>query len=354
MVKGRRKVTYSENFSKNENAVIKRVLDRYNFNIISCKKARSAYKVQTTDGNIFLKRFKHGRNKAENGSVLVEELAKNDFHNTAQFIKTKNDNLFVKYRKFFFYATEWINGDECELSQIDEAHNCAKLLAEFHLAASKIDTKKIRIQNNLKNWPQIYRNKLYDLPKYEKIISKKKIKNDFDLTYMNNIENFYNTGLITLRILNDSEYYRLSKKAEKEHTICHNSFYYQNIIKKENEYYIIDLDSIIIDLQVNDLGKFIRRLMSKREYKWDFEKAKKIIEGYNSVNKLTKGELKIMLALIIFPHKFWKLGRKRYIKYKNWSEQKYSHKLNKVIHNGELQQKFLEDYLKFLDSYTYE
>ncbi|MEL7596944.1 MAG: hypothetical protein AAGU01_01940 [Clostridiaceae bacterium] len=94
--------------------------------------------------------------------------------------------------------------------------------------------------------------------------------------------------------------------------------------------------------------------MSKSDYKWDFEKAKKIIDGYNSINRLTKEELKVMLALIIFPHKFWKLGRKRYIKHKNWSEQRYNHKLNKVIYNAELQQKFLEDYLHYLEDYTYE
>lgn len=354
MVKESRKVKYSKDISKNEDSVIKKVFDRYNFNVISYKKARSAFKVKTTEGNICLKRFKHGKNKAKNGSILVEELSKNNFKNTAQFIRTKNDNLFVRYKKFFFYATEWIDGEECDLSQITEAKKCAELLAKFHLATCKIDTQSIKIQSNLRNWPQIYKNKLYDLPKYENMIIKKKIKNNFDLTYMNNIDKFYERGLITLKILNDSEYYRLSKKAETEHTICHDSFYYQNIIKKGDEYYIIDLDSIIVDLQINDLGKFIRRLMSKSDYKWDFEKAKKIIEGYNSINRLTKEELKVMLALINFPHKFWKLGRKRYIKHKNWSEQRYNHKLNKVIYNAELQQKFLEDYLHYLEDYTYE
>ena len=92
-----------------------------------------------------------------------------------------------------------------------------------------------------------------------------------------------------------------------------------------------DLDSITIDIHLNDLGNLIRRLMSKRSYKWDFNKAKILIEAYSSINKLDKNELEVMLALIIFPYKFWKLGKKRYIKHKDWDESKYMYKLTRLI-----------------------
>lgn len=49
--------------------------------------------------------------------------------------------------------------------------------------------------------------------------------------------------------------------------------------------------------------------MTKKSYQWDFEKTKRIIEAYNSENKLTKEDLEVMLSLVIFPHKFWKLGK---------------------------------------------
>ncbi|WMJ81927.1 CotS family spore coat protein [Clostridium sp. MB40-C1] len=353
MGKNSKHMKYNEIISDKEDLIIKKVLDRYNIEVIDYKKVRSAYKVRTPKGHICLKKFSHGRNKAANGSFLVEALSQNNFHNTATFMKTQNDNLFVRYKNYFFYTTEWIDGEECDFSNLEEAKKCASLLAKFHLTTSKIDTKDLKIKNNLKNWTQIYKKKLYDLPSFKKIISNKKIKNEFDKKYSEHIDEFYKRGLLTLSILNNSEYYRLSKEAEKKHTICHNSFYYQNIIKKDNKYYIIDLDSITIDLQVNDLGKFIRRLMSKHDYKWDFQKAKQIIEGYNSINKLSKSELEVMLAIIVFPHKFWKLGRKRYVKCKHWSEERYYRKLNKILSNMTLEEKFLEDYIKFLDSYTY-
>jgi CotS family spore coat protein len=333
-----------------EKKLLLSVMEKYDFQVYNFIKARSAYKVETDKGTICLKRMKHGSNKAHNGNLLVNELINNNFLNTSKYICTKEGLLFVSINKFVFYVTEWINGNECDLGSITEAENCSKLLAEFHIATNKIDTKKFAIKNNLKNWPKIFSSNLNDLERFKKVIQRKKIKSEFDLKYLSHIESFYSRGMSLIGLLNDSEYYKLSKAAMENKTICHDSFYYQNIIKAEEKYYIIDLDSIIIDLQINDLGKFIRRLMYKTEYQWSFDKALSIINAYNSIYKLSKNEYELMIALIIFPHKFWKLGKKRYVKNKNWNEAKYLHKLNRLIKYQEPQQKFLNEYVEYINN----
>lgn len=102
------------------------------------------------------------------------------------------------------------------------------------------------------------------MDRFKNNIENKKIKNEFDIIYKEYIDSFYERAMVALSFLNKSDYYKLSKEAQANKTLCHHSFYYQNIIKKGREYYIIDLDNIIIDLQVNDLGKYIRRLMTKK------------------------------------------------------------------------------------------
>jgi len=343
-------VSNNKEFSAKEVAMINKVMSKYNIKVIDIIKARSAYKIITDKEPICLKRMRHGKYKAANGCYLVEQLNNQGFHLAANYIRNSDGTLYVKANNLLFYATEWINGEECNLSDFKEVIECTKLLAEFHRVTDEVNTEKLKIRNNLKNWPKVFNDNLRDLEKYKKIIERKKIKNEFDSAYLSNVDEFIHQGLIALKLLNSSEYYKLSKEANERKTLCHDSFYYQNIIKKENKYYIIDLDSIIIDLHVNDLGKFIRRLMHKSEYKWDFNKAKKIIEAYMTVNPLTKNELEVMLALIIFPHKFWKLGRKRYVKYKSWTEDRYRSKLNRLIRYTELQQQFLQDYIEFVDN----
>lgn len=342
---------YLQEPSEKEKSIIDKVLEQYDFQSTGYSKARSAYKIETTCGSICLKRIKHGRHKPNNGIILVEELTKRDFYNIAKYYRTKNGRGYVRYKKMIFYATEWIDGEESDLNNILEAVNCVKLLAKFHIAANNINTKNLKIKNNLINWPKKFNENISDLENFQRIIERKRIRSEFDSIYSSHIESFYYRGMIALNFLNTSDYYRLSREASKNKSICHDSFYYQNIIKKDDKYYIIDLDSIMIDLHINDLGKLIRRLMFKKSYQWNFEKAKMLIEAYSAVNKLSKSELEVMLALIIFPHKFWKLGKRRYLKHKAWDESKYMRKLNKLIKYNETQIKFLEDYLSFLKGY---
>lgn len=326
--------------STREEKVICHILRHYSFEIISITRARSAYKVETNEGLVCLKKIKHGINKAYNGNLLVEELGQKGFNNTAKYFKTKDGRLQIKYKNYMYYCTEWIDGEECDLNNIDDAIKCMKLLAEFHKAGESIDIGAFKIRNNVKNWPLIFTKALNDLEKYRFIIDRKRLKSQFDTMYYNSIDAFYNRGMTALKYLNQSNYYKISNDAMNKKIVCHDSFYYQNVIKKQEKFYIIDLDSIIFDLKINDLGKVIRRLMFKKAYQWDYSKAKILIDAYSTVNNLSPEEIEIMLCLLIFPHKFWKLGNKRYVKGKKWSESKYTHKLEKMINYNDMQEKF--------------
>ena len=92
------------------------------------------------------KRVKHGRRKAQNGYHLVENLKKNNFYNTATYFKTFRGNYYVEYGKRIYYVTSWIEGTECNVSDINEAIGCVKLLAKFHNAVNSIDLSNIKLK----------------------------------------------------------------------------------------------------------------------------------------------------------------------------------------------------------------
>ncbi|SHH77167.1 CotS family spore coat protein [Clostridium grantii] len=342
-------LNFNNSISAEEEKILRSILSRYPYKIISISKARSAYKVATDKGNICLKKFQHGKQKAMNGFILVNELKKVGFHNTAEYLKTKKGYVLVRYKNYFFYATEWINGQEVDISTLEETTNTVKLLAEFHISVSKINSSGLKIKDNIDNWLDLYNNKLNDFLMYKQAIDKKLIKSSFDIDYYNSIDIYYNRGVKTLALLRESNYFLLINSVNRETSICHNSFYYQNIIKKDTDYYLIDLDSIIIDLQITDLCKYITRLMNRDEYFWDFDKAKEIIETYSNIKPISKEELKIMLYVMMFPHKFWKLGRKRYIKHKNWNERKFNKKLIKLNSRITKENEFMEKFENYIN-----
>ncbi|EQB3123922.1 CotS family spore coat protein, partial [Clostridium botulinum] len=139
---------------------------------------------------------------------------------------------YIKYKKWAFYATEWIDGDECDLNDIVEAENCAKTLAHFHKATQKIDINRLKVKSHLKKWPKRFNKRISDMDRFKNNIENKKIKNEFDIIYKEYIDSFYERAMVALSFLNKSDYYKLSKEAQANKTLCHHSFYYQNIIKK--------------------------------------------------------------------------------------------------------------------------
>ncbi|MGH4138167.1 CotS family spore coat protein [Clostridium sp.] len=347
-----RMLQHSNIITNKEIHILTTVIRMYNFELVSAEKVRSVYMIITDRGKFCIRKIKHGRTKVKNGCILTEELLSNNFTNVAKYFRTIDGDFSVRYKKNTFYLTEWIEGEKCDLTNIDEAVNCIKILAQFHSISNKIDHKKLHVHINLSNWPKIFASNLNYLEKFKRIIVNKRIKNEFDVLFLENIDSFYNRGVSAIDMLNRSAYYNLSKLANDDETICYNRFYYQNIVKRGGEYFICDFDRIMIDLQISDLGKLIRQLMFKKNYGWNFDFAKILIEAYNSINRLTKEELEIMFALIIFPNKFWKLGQRRYVKQKKWSETKYLHKLNRIIAYNETQEKFFSDYLIFLEEYS--
>lgn len=332
-----------------EKAILNKVMGNYDLNVKSYEYSRSAYKVICEEGNFCLKRMKHGYHKAENGFYLVEELSKKGFTNLAAYYKTSKGAFYVKYKEYIFYLTEWIDGTECNLKDIEEAKCCVRMLGDFHNKASEINIKKLKLRNRVGSLDEFFKRNLRDMQKYKKIIFEKKLKTDFDNAYFSYIDLFYDRGLLALKELNSSSYFRISKD-KNECKLCHDSFYYQNILKKDDIYYLIDLDSIILDLQIVDLAKLIRRLIQKKEYKYNFFYVKELIDAYREVKDLSKSDLEIMFCIIIFPHKFWKLGKKRYIKHKNWAEEKYAHKLRNLVIYYEEEKTFIQDYIEFLNS----
>lgn len=345
------KQSHSTNIiGEKERTVLERVLREYNIAARDIARLRSAYKVEGNDDMYFVKRMRHGSRKAGNGCVIVEALNNTGFLSTAKYYPNKEGAFFTKYGKYIYYVTSWIDGTEIDIENFQDALSCIELLARFHLAANCAEIKSLKIKNNLKNWPRIFTGNLSDLERYRYVINKKKIKNQFDNTYMDLIDFYYSRGVTALSILNSSNYHELSKSINNNRTICHDSFYYQNILKGSDGLYLIDFDSIIIDLQIVDLSKFIRRIMFRKNYEWNFDKAKILIEHYSNIKAVTKEELEIMLALLTFPHKFWKLGKKRYIKTKGWNEAKYLRKLNKITKFREEEQIFMENFIDYINS----
>ncbi|HYF82896.1 MAG TPA: CotS family spore coat protein [Clostridia bacterium] len=340
---------FTSNITHDESLMLAEVLKHYDLNIEQVDKVRSAFKVFSDKGIFCLKRVSHGYVKAKKSFYIMMHLKERGSENIVDYYYTKDGKAFIKRKDAAFYLTYWIDGRETSFSSIDEILRCSELLSNFHNQAKGFEAPRhVKIKSHTSKWKKTFTKCRNELGKFKEFIDKLKLKAELDYTYRSSIDFFRKEAELAIRILDHSRYNELCDYYINERYVCHDSYYYQNIlIDNDDRLFIVDLESSQYDIPVSDLGKFIRRILSKKKFRWDFDLCRKIIESYSKVRPMTKAEYEILLALLIFPHKFWKLGKKRYVKSKKWNEDKYRKKLRRLLREREYKREFIYCYINF-------
>ncbi|SKA86557.1 spore coat protein, CotS family [Caloramator quimbayensis] len=329
---------------------ITNILKYYSIEPEHIEKLRCVYKIKYNNKNYCLKKIRKGNKKILKSLYLIEYLKKNGFINIASYISVREGLEYIKTKNSIYYMTEWIEGRECNLYDLEELKRASSLLADFHIKSKGFYSKEAKLENTIKNWSLELRKVKHDILRFKKSIESKRVKTIFDIEYSDGINTVLEFLDLSIEMIDKSNYNDLMKKAKIERCICHDSFYYKNIIVDDSlKMYLINFDSVVYDIHVYDLAKFIRRILYKRIYSWDFNVAKELISSYTQINKLSKEELKVLLSLIIFPQKFWKLGKKRYYKNKKWDEEKYIKKLTRILQYMDNQKEFIKRYTDFYE-----
>lgn len=341
--------TGASGIPEEEMALLEKILSNYDIQYKTIEKVRSAYKITTDDKAYCLKMLGRGFKRAHKSFFLSSALRERGFDHVAHYIFTKDNQYLIKNKKSSFYLTEWIDSSEVDFKNIDDILDCARFLAEFHNAAKGLEIPQdIKIRNKHNQWNDILAGHVQAVEKfYEKINAKSK-KAGFDLIYKNNIHIFRAEAEFSLKLLETKEAKQAFDEAEREKYMCHDSFYYQNILRdRDGKLYLVDLESSQLDCPMSDLGKFIRRIICKHVFKWDFDLCRRIIDAYSEIRPMSREELYPLLAMLAFPHKYWKFGKKRYIKKKDWSEEDYQDKIKKIINMQKYKIEFVRSFIMF-------
>ncbi|MDF2839354.1 MAG: hypothetical protein K0Q99_125 [Clostridia bacterium] len=332
-----------------EMELLEKMLDFYDIEYKSVDKVRSAYRITDENNSYCLKVLGRGYKRAHKSFYLSKALMDKGFDHLAPYIYTKHNEYLIKYKKSSFYMTGWIDGDEVSFKDIDDILDSARLLAKFHNTAKNLEVPEhIKIRNRHNKWLEHFNKQVDAVKGFVTKINKKSKTMGFDLIFQNNLHIFMQEAEYSIALLNTPEAKHAFSIAEKENFICHDSFYYQNILRdREGKLYLVDLESSLLDCPMSDLGKLIRRILCKHKFKWDFDLCRRIIDAYDSVRPIEREELYPLLAMISFPHKYWKFGKKRYLKKKEWTEADYQNKLKKVIELQDYKLDMISNFAKF-------
>ena len=327
-----------------------KILENYDLCVTNVDRVRSAFKVTSNNGCFCLKKIGNGEKRAIKSISIMEYLRAQGFDKVTRPFYTSSGEILVKRKSSTYYLTNWIDAYEIGFDDINHIFESTQLLAEFHNKAKGFQSKAIQIKSRLGKMPALVNDKVNFLIKIKEYLEQKTDKTDFDSLYYEFNDYYIHQAQYAANILKHSDYDMLCEKNKKELYICHDSFYYQNILKDESgNYFLIDLESCLYDLPLVDIGNFIRRIMTDKKSLWDFDLCRRMLLEYGNIRKMDEKEYKVILSMIAFPYKFYKIGKKKYLKKKKWKDERFNRKLERILQSRETQEKFIEKYIKYYD-----
>ena len=133
--------------------------------------------------------------------------------------------------------------------------------------------------------------------------------------------------------------------------LCHNDLAHHNFIIDGDDVKIIDFDYCKIDTRAVDIANYSIKVIKNSCY--DFDKFKLILDSYDSIEKLSKQEIKLIYAIISFPRDFITISRDYYYKQKQWEYEVFLNRLKDKIGNEKHRQDFIENFITEMVEYFY-
>lgn len=347
-------------------------LKRYRLKIYNMYKARGAFLIESDNGLKLYKCFEGSKNRALFEHKIKEHLLEKGYINTDLFVKTIDDDIIAEDSSGCQYIMKnWFWGEECNLLELSQVKAAASNLARLHNLMTGIDFSREQTTYNIAaDLPQTFDKRNRELKRVKAYIREKKQKNEFELSYLNYYDDFYEQGLIALKLLTSSGYYRLVEEALEKRQVCHGNYTYHNIIMLKNKQDTItktiippgwinrqpvciselgggfesiattNFEKAYIGLQMYDLYQFIRKVMEKND--WDITYGSSIIDAYDRIKPISKDELYILYLLLLYPEKFWKITNYYYNSKKSWISGRNTQKLRLIGEQNRKKEIFLK------------
>ena len=315
---------------------------QFGFEIRDMIPQRGVYLIKTNRGNKCLKKVNYGPHKLMYIYKAKEHIINNGFDKIDKNELNLKGLPYALVNEDLYVVTQWIDGRECDFKNESDLKLAAEVLAKFHNAARNFTPEdNLKARNDIGKLPFTFEKRLMTLNKMRDLARKNKKKTDFDILYLENVDFYIELAKRASKSLDIGCYNRVCQNDSQDKVLCHHDFTYHNILIKDNgDTYIVDFDYCKEEIQVYDVATLMIKALKRLD--WDRGKAKIILDSYNAIKPITKDELNVLKALLIFPQRFWRLANRYYYKEPGWSEASFMKKMREILDEK-------ENYLNFIE-----
>jgi len=322
------------------------VEDKYSLCIVDIEKIKNVYRIETDDGMYCLKIINYDFKHFLFIIGAIKHLQNNSFQNIPQIIETKDKNDYIAVDSKYAYLTPWLSARQCNYDNPVDIELCTSKLAQLHIRSLNFKvTPDMKPRIAWLKWIETFKTRRSEILDFKRRIDEKEFKTEFDMNYLGMMEEELLRSDRSICNLTKSEYIDKMKEEIKHRGFCHHDYAHHNILIEESGgISIIDFDYCILDTHLHDLSSLLIRRM--KNGKWSLENALFIMDIYHATNEIYKSDIEVMAGFMEFPQEYWQTGIQYYWEKKNWGEEFFLKKLEKIEEDRVERQIFIDEFRK--------
>ncbi|MDP4087886.1 MAG: CotS family spore coat protein [Bacillota bacterium] len=315
------------------------LFERFGLKVTDVVPLRNVYLLFTDNGKKILKKVEYSKTGLEFIYDAVEYIRRS-LDRIISFNRTIEGEIFTIWNGELYCILDVVEGRECEFSNPLDVSIAAKGIAELHKASEGYRCKMPE-RYLAGRTIESFRRRGNELRFFKKLASLHEYKNEFDEIFLSNVDYYLKEVEKSIDLLKVSPYLKISGEEDKI-VICHHDLAHHNILINNDKAYFVDFDYAVVDLKIHDICNFINKAV--KNFAFDLERGKGIIEDYCTVNTLDRREIEVLKALITFPEDFYNISKDYYGRRKEWDEETFLDRLMRKVEYKEDREEFLEGF----------
>lgn len=327
---------------------IKAAADMYPFKITDSYRTRGGFVCVTEDGLKLLKEYPYWENHLIYEKMLKDAIQNHGYENIDRLFCTKEDSLWAEDGTGrHFVMRRWYGGRECDVRDKAQLLRAAANLARLHRAMREIH---IDCEWLKKYKPQsmgcLFSKRSREMKTIMNYIQAKKLKNEFEVLYMNYYSVFYAQALKAGVLCEASQCDEDFWQAVEAGSFIHGDYSYHNALFASCQIACVNFEKAVPGMQMQDLYFFMRKVLEK--YHWDIQLGTDILKAYDDERQVSEKEKAYLYILLLYPEKFWKIANHYYNSRKSWTSCQNTEKLKRCIGGIDEKNHFLDEFCRII------
>lgn len=318
-----------------------KVLEQYELEVISTRRGRGSYILETPQGLRILSDYTGSENKALFQNRVMERIREGGYERVDLLLPNRDGNLISRdWEENGYVVKEWYTGRECDTASESEILTAVANLARLHRLMKLPDAQEFRRSFTAQlPWQEVCAQNA-ELKKVRTFIRRKNTKGEFERLFLNCFTQYFEQAQAAQDKLEQMRE-RLERERELHPgNVCHGDYNHHHILMAGYEIATTNFECCRFDFQVNDLYRFMRKILEK--HSWNPRLGMRMLESYTAVCPISSAERKLLYIRMRYPEKFRKLANYYYGSNKAWVSRRFLDKLENLNRQEENRNLFLE------------